>query len=111
MAMTCSLVYVAIEVEVLLLSKVEPRAPKPLFPPHDVSPIFIRSIQEAESFTKDGKHPLRYPISDKDVVWRTPVADWILVDLPRRRTGFRLEEATRTEYRDSFRVIIEKQVK
>ena len=82
-----------------------------MLPLHDVSSAFIRSIQEAESFAKDKKHPLGYPGSDRDVVWRTLVADRILVDLLRRRTGFRLDKVTRTEYRDAFRAIIENRVK
>jgi hypothetical protein len=111
MAMMCSLVDMVAEVKVLPLSKSEPRSHEPMLPLHDVSSAFIRSIQEAESFAKDKKHPLGYPGSDRDVVWRTLVADRILVDFPRGRTGFRLDEVTRTEYRDAFRAIIENRVK
>ena len=103
----CSLVDAVAEVKVLPLSKVETRSDELMMPHHDVSPAFIRSVQEAELFAKDQKHPLVYLPGDRDVVWRTLVADRILLDLPRRRTGFRPNKDARTEFRDAFRAIAE----
>jgi hypothetical protein len=111
MTMTCTLLDMVAEVKVLPLSKVEPRGHEPTLPLHDVSPAFIRSIQEVESFARNTKHILGYDVSDKDVVWRTLMGDRIVIDLTRRRTGVRLDENMRTEYRDAFQAIVENRVR